>query len=94
MDRPYAERAAELDDLRAKAARLDPGSMTLLPADPGGADGGFRRFELRLDCAAGGQGRLRPGATDEDPVAVLGAGTGGLRKAAAACATAAQYRSE
>ena len=53
MDRPYGERAAELADLRAKAGRLRPVGMTVRPADPGGADGGFGRFELMLDCAAG-----------------------------------------
>ncbi|TXI04729.1 MAG: class A beta-lactamase-related serine hydrolase [Rhizobium sp.] len=53
MDRPYRERAAELAALREKAGALAPAEPKILPRDPGGADGGFGRFELRLPCAAG-----------------------------------------
>ncbi|WP_438754984.1 serine hydrolase domain-containing protein [Pararhizobium sp. O133] len=53
LDQPYAERAADLANLRARAGAMDEGLMTVVPSDPGGADGGFGRFEVHLPCAMG-----------------------------------------
>lgn len=53
LDRPYAERAADLAAIREKAGTPDVRNMKILPTDRGGADGGFGRFELHLPASAG-----------------------------------------
>ena len=53
LDRPYAERAAELAALCEKAGAPSLENMKILPADPGGADNGYGRFELHLPAPAG-----------------------------------------
>ncbi|PSJ62800.1 serine hydrolase domain-containing protein [Pseudaminobacter soli (ex Li et al. 2025)] len=53
MDRPYPERAQELASLRERAGTVNPDEASVVPTDPGGADSGFGRFELRVPCTAG-----------------------------------------
>ena len=53
LDRPYAERAADLAAIREKAGAPDLRNIGILPADRGGADGGYGRFELHLPAPAG-----------------------------------------
>lgn len=53
MDRPYSERAKELAALCEKVGAPVSGAMKILPADEGGANGGFGRFLLQIPCARG-----------------------------------------
>jgi CubicO group peptidase (beta-lactamase class C family) len=53
MDRPYAERAQELDALRRKAGPLDTAGAHIVARDRGAVDGGYGHFELRVPCRAG-----------------------------------------
>lgn len=53
MDRSFAERRKELEQLRQQAGRPNLAAMRLVPADQGGDENGFGRFNLHLPCANG-----------------------------------------